>query len=313
MRVEKLFQKLLGDSSFSGSLSHMESSTKTTSYLDKDTRAAEIREDLAGALRRLAGLSEAARQDEHFSAWLRSQAAFHHYSWRNAWLIGMQCPGASRVAGFRQWEKLGRAVRRGQKALWILAPSKWKKEVETAAGKEEREGLYFRQVPVFDISQTEVIEGQVDGVASLAYRGMGEDAGLCAALEAVYTARGIQLSYPADLPGTVKGRSWGGRVEVLATLTGAARAATLAHELAHEILHHGEVGQTHSRSTMEIEAEATSWAVLQHFGVEQHSEYYLAAWGGDLKAVEGSLKAIQTAVRAIVEAIEGATTLEDAS
>jgi len=36
--------------------------------------------------------------------------------------ILVQQPGASRVAGFHTWLRLGRQVRRGEHAMWILAP-----------------------------------------------------------------------------------------------------------------------------------------------------------------------------------------------
>ncbi len=37
-------------------------------------------------------------------------------------LISMQCPDATQVAGFRRWQELGRQVRKGEKAIRILAP-----------------------------------------------------------------------------------------------------------------------------------------------------------------------------------------------
>src|SRR4029077_18835414 len=54
--------------------------------------------------------------------WLTTQSKFHHYSFRNTLLIMIQRPDATRVAGFRAWQLLGRQVRKGEKAIWILAP-----------------------------------------------------------------------------------------------------------------------------------------------------------------------------------------------
>jgi hypothetical protein len=53
---------------------------------------------------------------------LEVQGRFHRYSFGNALLIGAQCPEATRVAGFTAWRRLGRSVRRGERAIWILAP-----------------------------------------------------------------------------------------------------------------------------------------------------------------------------------------------
>ena len=53
------------------------------------------------------------------------------------------------VAGFKQWERAGRTVAKGEKAAgYIYVPMKGKKDAE-------EEKLRFRMVPVFDISQTE--------------------------------------------------------------------------------------------------------------------------------------------------------------
>src|ERR1700686_2395543 len=50
------------------------------------------------------------------------QAVFCRFGFGNGRLIAAQCPGATRVAGFSTWRSLGRWVRRGESAIWILAP-----------------------------------------------------------------------------------------------------------------------------------------------------------------------------------------------
>lgn len=71
------------------------------------------------------------------------------YSVRNAILILAQCPHATAVAGFHDWHKVGRSVRKGEKGIMILAPTTYRKE------DQEEESLFFRTVYVFDVSQTE--------------------------------------------------------------------------------------------------------------------------------------------------------------
>ena len=44
-----------------------------------------------------------------------------HYSYANVLVIATQRPGASRVAGFHTWRKLGRWVRKGEKGVSIFA------------------------------------------------------------------------------------------------------------------------------------------------------------------------------------------------
>jgi|GEM_PF-6987604 len=88
---------------------------------------------------------------------LAAQARFHRYSWHNTALILSQRPDATKVAGFHDWvDNFGRTVRKGEKAIWVLAPCRYRKVVVTDDGTEEvREHLFFRPVPVFDISQTD--------------------------------------------------------------------------------------------------------------------------------------------------------------
>ena len=108
----------------------------------------------------LARLSEGITALTTSDEWIRHlevQSGFHRYSFGNVVLIASQLPGASRVAGFRSWLKLGRNVRRGEKAIWILAPMRFKKTNDEDAG-EGRTIAGFKYVAVFDVSQTEGAE-----------------------------------------------------------------------------------------------------------------------------------------------------------
>lgn len=94
------------------------------------------------------------------ATWLRYldvQRRFHNYSWGNCLLISMQRPDATRVAGYHQWQKLGRQVNVGERAIKILAPVVYKKPVEEASATDPEEIRVlraFRPVSVFDVSQT---------------------------------------------------------------------------------------------------------------------------------------------------------------
>ncbi len=52
---------------------------------------------------------------EALSAYLTAIAQFHNYSFQNILLIASQRPTATRVAGIRSWNELGRRVRRGER------------------------------------------------------------------------------------------------------------------------------------------------------------------------------------------------------
>ena len=108
----------------------------------------------------LAGIAELTSSDR-WQDWLTVQSRFHRNSFNNALLIALQQPDATRVAGFNAWRRLGRNVRKGEKAIWILAPVTRKVETERTndAGEPEtvahRSPVAFKPAAVFDISQTD--------------------------------------------------------------------------------------------------------------------------------------------------------------
>jgi hypothetical protein len=70
-----------------------------------------------------AGMSELFTSDKYVE-YLRTMSRFHKYSTRNTLLIHMQKPDASLVAGYQAWQsKFGRFVKKGEKAIKILAPT----------------------------------------------------------------------------------------------------------------------------------------------------------------------------------------------
>ncbi len=80
-------------------------------------------------------------------------------SLNNQLLVALTCPEATFVAGFRAWLKLGYCVRKGEKAIRIVAPMPIKqRESETADGEDGMRVL-FKGVSVFDRSQVAAIDG----------------------------------------------------------------------------------------------------------------------------------------------------------
>lgn len=264
----------------------------------------------------IAQLTDEAKSSAAFQNWLNTQARFHSYSWYNTALIMIQSQkhgfSATRVAGAGTWKKVGRHVfgdNYKRKKIWILAPVFRNVDPPSfgADGKPIQELAYFKNVFVFDVSQTEGKD-----LPELEWRQKGDDGGLCAALEAEYERRGIKLEYVDGLGGA-NGTSSGGHVRILSSLEGSERAGTLAHELAHEILHWAPGGgrpvepgwyERHTRSVKEIEAESTAAVILGAWGLDYSpSAMYLACWKGDSTKVKESMKSIQRASRDILEHI----------
>src|SRR5215217_6662352 len=63
---------------------------------------------------------EAATTEPGFRSWRRVVSRFHEYSLANTLLIAAQNPDATKVAGYRKWQEMGRQVRKGEKAIKIF-------------------------------------------------------------------------------------------------------------------------------------------------------------------------------------------------
>jgi antirestriction protein ArdC len=77
------------------------------------------------------------------------------WSWQNQ-LIAALC-GTADARGFRQWQEAGRNVKKGSKAIWILAPCVKNIKEKDAKGEEvERRILFgFKSIAVFAVEDTE--------------------------------------------------------------------------------------------------------------------------------------------------------------
>jgi N-terminal domain of anti-restriction factor ArdC len=131
----------------------MARSTSRLSESERERRRARDRERLQQA-------AEELLTSEAWERWVRvrSRNGLSRYSVNNQLLIALGRPDATFVAGFRAWLELGYQVRKGEKAIWILAPPKIK-ERDRVSGEETGETrTLFRAVPVFDREQ--VVAGE---------------------------------------------------------------------------------------------------------------------------------------------------------
>jgi antirestriction factor ArdC-like protein len=74
------------------------------------------------------------------------------WSWGNQLLMILN--GYTDARGFRQWQEVGRNVKRGEKAFYILGPV-MKKLRDKDTGEEKLFVVGFKGVPVFGLQQTE--------------------------------------------------------------------------------------------------------------------------------------------------------------
>ena len=112
-----------------------------------DARRDEARRALRDAVSQLVN-------EEGFRRWVEVRSRFRRYSFGNCLLIAAQRPDATHVAGFKAWQGMSRHVRRGEKAIRILAPIVVKRR-DDPADEPRRAVVGFRSVCVFDVAQTD--------------------------------------------------------------------------------------------------------------------------------------------------------------
>lgn len=152
----------------------------------------------------------------------KDQSPCRKWSWGNQLIVAMH--GYTEARGFRQWQEVGRHVKKGERAIYILAPCVRKFEAEGDDGTtEEYSAVYgFRCVAVFGLEQTDGEPLPVDAEAVAWLAGLP--------LRDVAEAWGIEIqSYDGAEGGRLGFYSCAGdRIGL-----GVQNLATWAHELVH--------------------------------------------------------------------------------
>lgn len=237
--------------------------------------------------------------NEDFKAMLNKTAQFHEYSLFNQILLFYS--GASQVAGFHKWKSLKRSIKKGSKAIWILAPSGTfikKREVtnKDTGNKEIKEDViqYFKSVPVFDISCTEG-EPIKNGLTTEANIDINK-------IKDFTLKEGLQIDYkPMEIK---QGGYIYKKVIVLnSNLSETENTGTLIHELSHYFLGHTAEADINSRDIKEQEAETTTYLLCSVLGINRNSTFYLKCWDADYSIIKSSFKKINKAFKTILEGI----------
>lgn len=245
------------------------------------------------------GAELAEGRSERLEQYLAFTARFHRYSLFNQILIYSQKPGATRVAGYRTWQKLGYQVAKGEKGIRIFAPRPQKRlDADT---QEEVERVRFVTVSVFDESQladidkrplpeyfTPLADNQRDFYRRLAL---------------AVASTGITLRESSDT-GRAQGYSAHSEIVLKAGLDSTSKVLVLLHEYAHELLHWEGERRGLALKVKECHAEAVSYVVARHFGIHNpFSADYLSAWGTTPESLKGELDVVRAASAAIINEI----------
>lgn len=219
---------------------------------------------------------------EKYRELLRVMSIFHNYSANNCLLIALQCPHASYVAGYTSWRNnFHRQVKKGEKAIRIISPVKYKKKNEE---DEEEERIGFKSASVFDISSTYQIpdmEPVQIGVEDL----QGHVENYKDFLDAFQSVSPVPVDFRL-FDGDARGY-YSDTEKIIVVQDGMTErqsVKTLIHEIAHAMLHTKEQLQEckKDRKQKELEAESVAYIVCEHYGFdsEDYSFPYIVGWVG---------------------------------
>jgi antirestriction protein ArdC len=249
-----------------------------------------------------------------WSRYLQAQARFHRYSFGNTLLIMAQSPEATQVAGFKTWIHLDRHVRKGEHAVWILAPMVGNVTKTDDDGQETAHKVLrgFRAVPVFDLAQTD----GADLPSPLSLLQGEDEAGAFETLARVAKGWGWTVAdADAGKLGAANGMTCHLTREILvsAERSPLQRVKTLTHEMGHALLHGEDCTYRADRGLVELEAESVAYVVCGSLGLstDNYSLGYVAGWSGDgetaVAAIKTSGERIQRAAAQVLTALEDAS------
>ncbi len=262
-------------------------------------------------------LKQAAEQllcSDGWQRWVRvrSRNGLARYSVNNQLLIALARPDASYVCGFRAWLQLGYQVRKGEKAIWILAPISAKHQTDVGDGEQQQEQrrVFFRAVPVFDRAQVTEIPGAAPTPLEPPREPLTGDshAHLIEPLVALADRLGYSVSF-APIPGRSGGWCDQDRKQIAVHSPQPANAQVriLVHELAHAL---GVGYRQYGRRTAEVIVDTVTYIVCAGAGLDVGGESiaYVASWGehGALQAVTEFAAVIDSTARQLENAIHPA-------
>jgi hypothetical protein len=264
---------------------------------------------------RLERAARALLSSEGWQRWVRVRATngLSRYSFGNQLLIAMQRPDATYVAGFRAFLELNRCVRKGERAIRILAPMSVRASENSAAETDAHSDgdgprrMLFRAVPVFDVAQTDPLpDSEPVPLESPCAPIEGDThAHLLAPLGDLAAELGYAVGF-RTLQGPADGWCDSSKHEIVvnAALSANAKVRVLVHEIAHAL---GVGYNDYGRRRAEVLVDTVTFVVCGSVGLDTSGSTvpYVAGWGesGELDAIRVYAETIDKLARRIEDAI----------
>ena len=200
-----------------------------------------------------------------------SLEGFHQYSFNNLVLAAFELYGRNGksiqlLAPYKKWADVNRHVKKGEKALRIVAPIR--KKIGEDENGEPKYVTWFKSVPVFDVSQTE-------GESLVKY--FAKFTGNEFAFDEITSRCNVNVNL---IEGEIRrGYTDGKEIFVSSDIPVERQICTFFHELAHYNLHFDANRNEIERETKELEAEAVSFIVSNFLGIhDKSSPAYILEW-----------------------------------
>ena len=262
-------------------------------------------------------------ESDNFKELLNNMNKFHSYSLQNCLLIGLQCPNASLVTTYPKWRKLNKQVKKGEHGIKIFVPIRKVLNIETRqkdengnvlkdefgneiVHTEQKTYVNFKIGHVFDVSQTEQMEGKEEVILS-PVKMLKEDVDnfdtMFNILKSVspVEVRIEKIENPAN--------GYYSDLEKLIVvdegMSPSQTIKTTIHEIAHSILHK-DGNKEYSRNVKELQAESVAYIVCQHLGIEtsDYSFGYVGTWMEQEEQLLENLKVIKNCSSYIIDRID---------
>lgn len=201
----------------------------------------------------------------------RVEGEFHNYSVKNLLLADKQLYSMTGettelLAPYKRWNKVNRYVKRGSKALYILAPIFFEEEQEDGTIEQK---IWFKKVPVFDLSQTDGEKFEIDYITydgSITFQDIVERT----TIPVIESNKEITRGYTN-----------GAKIFVSKHIKDAQKICVFFHEMGHYYLHFDDGRNELTSATKELEAEAISYMISAALGIKnEESAAYIRSWAG---------------------------------
>ena len=232
------------------------------------------------------------QSEEELAEYLTFCSKFYHYSSRNQLLIYHQRPGAVSCLGFSEMKKRGLHLRKGSKAIQILAPMIVKEEDEQTQEEIEKVKGY-KYVNVFDITQTDLAPEDYpkhfpNKPYIFKYDFNIDD--MQRAIQSLANDMHVTIEIDTnDSVGAARGAYYPQLEKILlnAGNTESQNIAVQFHELAHAHLHNFRKNPKSNKAIKETQAEMVAHIVSKYFGMDttEKSIHYISSWSNKLKAI----------------------------